>query len=491
MDFITEFDGSGRPIRSVQETALTWLQENWDVDVLVINAPTGSGKSAIARAIQLQTEADVVPPVNQLLDQYTDTYQGVNALKGKHKYDCNHLPLSCGDASEIAKPQSPNSKGLPAPGHCEDCPYRVCRERAAVEPTFFNPYSLFYFNITNEGGAKDNILVIDEAHNLVSILLGMAGKHFNSRRYNLPPSLADLNVEEWLSKQIEILHDRKKSESDLKRKAAIAREMESIRLTLSGYNENPENYAIDLKKNPNGTSSLSIQPISPPRKLADRLLSSRKLILMSATILPSDVKEILGHGTFRYLSLPSPIPVENRRILYAPAPVPINYKTDPAIIGAWINKQVAQYEGQNTLIHLTYGMAKKVSPFLNFDYIQNTSENKDETIAHFKRHGGVFVASGCNEGIDLPYDTCRVNIIPALFRLNPYDPVVKKKMAKTGGRTWYHNETLKALMQQAGRSTRAVDDHSVTIVGDPALPRLIRETEAPEWFREAIQWYSD
>jgi Rad3-related DNA helicase len=100
------------------------------------------------------------------------------------------------------------------------------------------------------------------------------------------------------------------------------------------------------------------------------------------------------------------------------------------------------------------------------------------------------LASGCSEGVDLPGDVCRVNIVPLLYRLNIGDAVIKKRMAKEDGRQWYNYETVKALIQQAGRSTRGTEDYSITYVLDPALPRLIldKSLEIPQSLKESIVW---
>lgn len=489
VNFLTKFDGRGLPPRQVQVQALEWLSANWDADVLALNLPTGTGKSAIARAIQLTTGADIIPPTNQLMDQYTKTYPGVNALKGQHNYVCNETKISCGDSNDILKRNSPNRTGKPGVGFCHDCPYSCARNSASANPTLFNLYSLFYYNLTQ--GAKEGVLVVDEAHNLIEVIQGMAGKLFNSRKYPIPRRLADLDIDQWLQQQIDTLQAKLSDTTEIKKRVALSREVESIYLTREGYIENPENYAVELKTNTNRTFSLSICPIYPPRKLADRLLKASKLILLSATLLPSDVKAIVGHSNFKYLSLPSPIKREHRLLKYVPASVPVNSRTEPKVIAAGINAVVKRHQGENILIHLTYGMAEKVAPHLDFKFLRNTPETKDDVIARFKAEGGIFLASGCNEGLDLPNAECRVNIIPMLFRLNPTDSVVRKRLGLPGGRDWYNEQTLKALIQQAGRSTRGADDYSVTYVLDPGLPRLIsdRQLAVPDYFKGAIQWH--
>lgn len=481
LDFLKQFDGTGRAPRPIQIEALKWLQSNWKGDVLAICAPTGAGKSAIARAIQIETDAHVVPPTNQLMDQYTDLYANVNALKGKVHYTCELTGLDCGSCAELNQGE-----------YCDGCPYTKYRDKAKTEPTFFNPHSLYYFN-RNREDTDTRVLVIDEAHKLRDVILGMSGKSFNSAKYTLPKQIDEKSVEDWLEELIPTIRQQAlqcEKTGENKKAANLYNEASSVEMTLKGLKENPENYAIDMKSNPNRSKSLTVEPISPPRYIANQLLSCSKLILLSATLLPSDVEEILGHRDFRFLDLPSPIPKDNRAIRYVPAPHSMNAKTDPEAVAKEITKIVEKHPGENIIIHATYSLAERISKHLSFPHIRNTSENKEQTIEQYKSEGGIFLASGCSEGVDLPGNTCRVNIIPMLFRLNPTDPVVRKRLGKPGGRTWYDNEILRALIQQAGRSTRGVDDWSVTYVLDPALPRLLTSPglKVPKSLLECIKW---
>lgn len=475
MDFLKKFDGSGRSPRDVQVQALQWLTNNWDEsNVFVMNLPTGAGKSAIARAVQAATGADVVPPTNQLMRQYTDTYPEVNSLRGMHTYTCHETGASCGDMIQLDK-------------CCGNCTYKSSRDGALDNPTFFNPYSLFFFHLTQNVAERD-VLIIDEAHNLLEVVKSMSGYSFNSKRFKLPASLSDLSVEYWLAEQAHMLRKLAKGQSD-KKAAQYTHEASKIGTLLIGYKDNPENYAVYIKDG-RYSRSLVLQPAKPPRAIVKKLLIGKKIIFLSATISPIDTKELLGHSDFLFLDVPSPIHKDHRPVLYAPAPHPMNWKTSPEQVARTITDRVNQYKGQNTIIHLTYAWAEKVAPHLKFDFLRNTPEDKDALISRFKSEGGVFLASGCSEGIDLPDDECRVNIIPILWRLNPADPVIKKRLSMADGQSWYNWQTLRTLIQQAGRSTRGPGDYSVTVVLDPAFPKLMIDTTlpTPQSFKEAVIW---
>ena len=197
-------------------------------------------------------------------------------------------------------------------------------------------------------------------------------------------------------------------------------------------------------------------PITPPRFLCDALLSADKIVLMSGTLFDTDIKTLLGDRPYESIDLPSPIPVENRPVFYRPVPFKMNYQTEPGMIVDAIENVLKSYPGKNAIIHVPYNMSKRLQPHFKRKVLTNTSQTKDETLKKFKKYGGVWLASGCAEGLDLKGDLARVNIIPKLAFPDLNDPVVKKRKALEDGEQWYGLETLKTLVQQVGRTTRSV-----------------------------------
>jgi Rad3-related DNA helicase len=95
-----------------------------------------------------------------------------------------------------------------------------------------------------------------------------------------------------------------------------------------------------------------------------------------------------------------------------------------------------------------------------------------------------------SEGIDLPDDLARINIIPKLQYPYLKDPYVVKRMALQDGEKWYALEALKYAIQAAGRTTRHEKDWSTTIIMDPTFKRKVDEyhDELPKDFTDAIVW---
>ncbi len=494
-DFVKLFDASGRKPRSTQVEFLRWLESNWRHSVFTGQLPVGSGKSAIARAVQLMTGAHVITPSNILIDQYTNEYDA-NFLKGKTHYDCKSFAgISCQEWTDTLG-QHP----------CKGCVYTECKERALVEPTFFNPMSLYYLTKTPKF-QRPEVLIVDEAHQLSSMLLMLSGLRLRRSQYRFSANVVnERNLVVWLSIELDKLFKLKEiykakktatgaiEESAKHKIKEIAHEIAFLKTTYECFMADPQNYVVwveDGKHYGRPEKFLNIKPLHVPEVLRAAILDSRKLILMSGTLFETDIKELVGNREYQSIDLASPIPIENRRILYKPAPFKINAGTDPAKLVRYIEEIIdAQPGSPNTIIHVSYAASQRLRPHFSREIIFNTKDNKDEKVNEFKERGGVFLASGCSEGLDLKGAVCRLNIIPQLLFPNLVDPVVQKRKALADGQKWYSLEAMKAVIQQAGRSTRSETDFSTTFILDPNFSWCFQSVKQylPKSFKEAIQW---
>ncbi len=481
-------DGSGRTPRKTQNTAIDWVEENWSgPETLAMQLPTGVGKSWIARVIQRETRAAIIVPSNILMDDtYTKAYPDVNFLKGKTHYQCTELPgFTCQDAKALKKKDA-----------CPACPYNRSRQSAVYgDPTFFNPMSLFYLQ-KDKRYQRPDVIIVDEAHQLKSMLMMLAGKQFRKGKYAFPDTTSEFEITQWMQKQLEILHrlfTKALDDQDAEAIADLSGEIDNVSAVLRGLEENPQNYCIYISEGTYRRKTekyLNVVPLEPPKFLVQSLLDCKKLVLLSATLPKTDVESLLQGKPYKYLDLPSPIDKSRRTIKYRPSKFAMNFKTDPAALAAHIEGVIAEFPGVNTIVHVSYGWAKKLAPHFKIPIITHTAENKNQALDTFKASGGVFLASGFAEGIDLKGDLCRLNIIPMVIKMNPYDPAVKKRMAWVDGQRWYDVEALKTLVQQAGRSTRGEDDNSTIVICDPCFPSLVikRKGDVPISFTESIDW---
>lgn len=472
---ISAFDGSGRQPRPLQVDALAWIAERLGSKPLVIQAPTGVGKSGIARAVQREFGGAIIVPQNVLLDQYVQTYPDVNALKGAEHYRCPDYPHV--PSSEV------HSAKL-----CEDpnCPYTVAREKGrSGEPTIFNPMSLFFLRVGFE------TTIVDEAHKLVEMLEMLSSMELPKSRWLYPGT--DLNrLLPWFD-EMAIACERTggayKASGNVKDSVKAFAQGQRFKDLSKDVKAFPGNYVIYEEEKVLKTKKdhyLIIRPTKLPDRYLNMVRKSKNVVLTSATIPRKRAAEILGTTDFHYLDLASPIPKEQRPILFRPQG--LTAKSTAAEVAAWIKTQRKEFAG-NTIVHLTYSMAKAVHQYFP-DALVHTSETKADTLAKFKRQGGLWLAGGCAEGIDLPGDEARLNLIPILPYANLGDPVVKARMALPGGSSEYALNMLITTIQQVGRTTRGETDHSITVVGDNRFAENVGrlKAELPKSFIEAIRW---
>jgi Rad3-related DNA helicase len=484
MDFLRKFDSSGRTPRDVQVTALRWLADNWNsAEAFTLQLPVATGKSALAKAIIDAAGGHVITPSNLLINQYSDTYPKTNFLKGKAHYTCSS-GLSCEDWTNVLE-QKP----------CPGCPYVECKKKALqAQSTFFNPMSLFFTSM-DKSWHTPPVLVVDEAHQLPSMISMLSGTKLRHSMYKFTDqTISELNLVPWLDAQVVNLSKLATYYGkDKKRLKEIVEELERLKLVKIGVESDAANYAVWIDRGlyrGKPDRFLNIKPIRPPRRVVQSLLDARKIVLLSGTLMPADIVDLVGDRRTLSLDLPSPIPKERRPIYYRPVSFKMNMTTPAEPIVAAIEAIIREFPGRNTIIHVSYALSKKLRNSFSMPVIFNDPEDKQKKLDLFLQKGGVFLASGCSEGIDLKGDLCHINVITKLLFPNLGDPVVSKRKALADGEEWFALETLKTTIQQAGRSTRSPEDYSKTFILDPSFARLYRQYKGklPQSFNESINW---
>ncbi len=207
----------------------------------------------------------------------------------------------------------------------------------------------------------------------------------------------------------------------------------------------------------------------------------------------------MGFGDRRvaYLECGSPIKPENRPFVYEPS-YNLGFKyvemALPAVVRC-IEKLLARHP-EKGLIHLPYGLAQQVRERMtNPRLLFHDRDTKVWALDQFKtaapETGRVLVASGLYEGVDLPYDAARWQLIGKVPFLSLGDQRVAFKAEENPN--WYAWEAAKRVIQAAGRIVRAPDDYGITYVMDTNFARLLdgdvhRDTPLfPSFFKAALR----
>lgn len=103
-----------------------------------------------------------------------------------------------------------------------------------------------------------------------------------------------------------------------------------------------------------------------------------------------------------------------------------------------------------------------------------------------EKYGSVLVSPSMMEGVDLVDDLSRFQVIVKLPW--PYLGDLRVRAKSKLDDEWYANKMWVAVMQAAGRSTRHVNDSSVTYILDKKFEHFYRlwERKLPDWFKSRL-----
>jgi len=501
--------------RQVQIDPLKWVQENIDkYDVFVIDAPTASGKSIIAITIanfleQRGESSSLITPTKLLQDQYTGEFSYIPVLKGQSEYPCEAAGIegTCRDTKQhLGCCCKPANIGDPPV-----CTYLIARETAMYSSTAIFNFHSYYANKMY----KDN-LIIDEAHNAINFLLefyalklwkcevgygddteltGAGIKYVVSKTISsLQMYLIDLEDKEGNAKSIE------KVENEIERLSYVRDSIERFKDDLLIVKDTGDYYGNIKELRKTKQEYIYVKPIKVDRIGSDFLWPKTvsKVFALSATINDIDI-ERLGLSVGRRVGVykcPNTIPTERRPFVFAPVGS-MKYTnraaTTPKIIKA-IKQLAAHHKGQKGFVHCTYDMSVKIQAQFGRDsrFWFHDKYNKKEVYEKFKatKTDAILIACGMDEGVDLAFDVARWQIITQLMRPNVEDKL--NSWLYRNNKRVYNWETVRKIIQQAGRICRAPTDFGVTYMLDSEFEEFLATTNGlwPKWFIDSIQKFN-
>jgi len=456
-----KFDGSGRSPRKAQKDCLDWLEENWDkADVFAIRAPTGSGKSFLAKTIQNELRGSIIITCNNALaQQYAYEYK-MNAFAGKSHY-----------ISLTSYGQSMFNAVSGVPTVCNPISFLKLREHSKyVQPP---------------------ALILDEADQFLSLYYEVV-----SQSIELKPG----EVIKTLPQALQLLRDRvtfltedtKKRKIGSGRRATNENKIAKYKQLIQIVGGDEQKYAPQVEKNTvTDKWELKIIPIKFPLNWLMQVFSGSKIILMSATVFDIDVVEMFGDRPRLAYEMPSPIPVDRRKIVFRMIDSEaLSYPSDYKVIADHLDKILKEFPERPALIHTTYREAEEISKYMLTPVILHDKIDKKEVLTKWKSDGGVLMGCGMSTGLDLKDNLCRLNIVlkgnfPSMGDLW----VQKRATTSLAGKDWYETQTLRHFIQASGRGVRHEKDYCVNVFCDDRLYTLINKHwkfTLPGYIKEAI-----
>lgn len=494
---------------------------------VIIQAPTGIGKSAIASTVhrvmkerQSKHRTTIMTATKSLQDQYVDSDKLIIDLKGKTNYACPHGagPYNSGSCrAKIA------SGGCSKYQSCEYVKRRaIWCEKAELRLTNSSFQIEACPSICMKEENRANLIVIDECHETDDYIVSHTTLRFYVPEYrNL--KMYGFKLDEMLSKYVNIFHaipvgvPFKLTHQMYEGMSFINKQVTHIMEELETMMEDKARHDHELI----GDLIETLQQIGDKTELfdasndgewiVDEWKESTLLVVkpvyawqvseyalfrkadhflhMSATI--CGVEEYaggLGLKDYEFLDVPNPIPVESRRVFYLPRHK-VSGNIDYDGLTADIDRLAAHNEGKNGLIHtVSYALANEVFKRSKHKHKMLVSKDRQEILSELtrKEKGSIVLSASIEKGFDAKGDIARWQIIPKVPYLYLGDPLVSLNSKIRPN--WYARKAILRIVQAAGRVTRGVDDHGVTYILDSNFSRLLSQNADmfPSWFLDSL-----
>lgn len=501
--------------------------------IVILEAPVGSGKSAIAMTFtRAYGDSHVITPRKSLQDQYYEDFEeDIVLMKGRNAYPCTYdatpamYKSVCNKvAMGSIKPPSREDTSC-ANGPCngsppvwkmciEDkgpCPYTIAIETAQKHHTIVHNIHSFIFQ-TKFGGKfeKRNLLVIDEAHEIENTIRGFITKKMSVKVPVQPSDYPEYEtIDEWSDWFLQEVFVPEETAYDVSRKQEddtyvsqrddYLNRVQGLRLSAEyykdGFSVRPN---VILSGNRETGTSFEFVPHSIGNSANHYLLDyGSKVLLMSGTIYDHDQYcRSIGIDPREALSIkiPSSFPIQNRPIYLKP-----EYQTDtshaqwndnfPEMIKI-IDRIQGIFKDVKGLIHApSYSTAMAiVGAVPGGRLVTHSSGDFQERLEEFyeSKDPLIFVSPVCQQGVDFKDDRARFQIITRVPYLNTSDPFLSHKVKNDFN--WYNYQALVVFGQMIGRPVRSDKDFGATFLLDSRFNKFVsrNSTKLPKWLKDAF-----
>ena len=482
---------------------------------VIIEAPTGSGKSAIAVALAREAGSSYILTAQKVLqEQYARDFPELALMKGRSNYPCLVAPTHAAAAPCLA------GRRFPA---CDDCPYFVAKDVAMAASAVTLNYAYYLAELNYAGGFRHReLLVLDEAHNAEGALMGFVqvtlGEGWLARagiERPLPPPLGDDAYFDFAEELVPDLLERGREldlelrRDDLPESAALSRlqtkqwldgQLARLELLVDSRDEDGVEWVVERRRSREG-EVLTFKPVEVA-PFAEALLfhHAQRVLMLSATVL-DPVTFLRGLGVepedAAVVRTPSSFPPENRPVVLRPVTRLTRHHLTaglPKLVAA-VAELCEAHAGEKGIIHAhSYRIAQAIERGLPREHAwrlvthHDSSEREAALAAHLESdEPTILLSPSMTEGIDLAEDLARWQVLCKV----PYpylgDPQVARRMELDPG--WYDWRTCLSVVQAYGRSVRSEEDYAVTYLLDADFPAFLRRQRGrlPAWFLEACE----
>jgi len=443
---------------------------------VVLEAPTGTGKSHIANAVAFSYYDTIILTLMKLLqDQYSQDFPRMYVMKGRGAYTC----VEEGGKYSCAEGPCRLDKTI---SHGVLCPFRKAVEIAEESPVVLHNFDSFYYQSLHYNFGFRKLLVIDECHAMENKFLEFMKFKISNFRESFEIPVYD-TVLEYIGFLTEFSEKLRVQISELESSQyydiAFVKRLEvlnSLRRKLDLFFlefEKGTEYVFE-RIDHGSHQALEFQPVLVGTFIKNFLnRSADKVLMMSATVLNVKVFcETVGLDPEKvaFIRIPSSFPPENRpiRFTYSGSMAYKSfYDTVPKLVSD-VKIILDKFPGVRGIIHThSEKILRELRDGLSDSRLtfQKDYDTYEEFMrVHMSKEDSVIVASGLREGVDLRDDMSRFQILCKVPYPSLADVRVKRR-AETSS-MWYLYQTALMFVQSIGRSVRSKDDKAVTFIMD-------------------------
>ncbi|WP_405267818.1 helicase C-terminal domain-containing protein [Methanobrevibacter sp.] len=495
---------------------------------IVLEAGTGTGKSAIAATLASICESSYILTITkQLQDQYLRDFNNMQVVKGRQNFNClkykNTLaPKPCSEGKCITEGHDCKYSLKNRTNEITEdntCPYYYQKYLALNSKSVISnyPYLFLELNYVKDFQKRD-LLICDEAHNLEAMLMDQLTLEFSKAdleeylKFDLTEELIEeLNTQSYTRWMRFINKVRDEYAKELEKLESLEREELAEKISFIRHQINdcrrfidhividPKTWIFDWD---DSTETAQFKPLKVNHYAKDTLFKYADVVLfMSATILDDELfAKWLGIDSDEIYSIRRKSPFDIKRnpiITYEGHNLSRNFiKGNAPKTIRTVNEILENHKDEKGIIHtvssrcMDYILENLDNPRL----IGHDSKNRQERLKTFidSAEPLVLVSPSMGEGVDLPGNLCRFQIIYKI----PYPDWGDKQIYERSSidLEWYDFKTCLSLVQTHGRGMRDDDDYCTTYVIDSRFTSYIRSNRAnkflPDTFKEAIEEYA-